>query len=130
MSEEKNAGNGWTGAMRWTARILALIAAGLFVYSAVEVGPRLLPTLSWTHPQGVPLLIGLIVGLAGVLLAWRWELIGGIMAVVGAAAVMALVCLGSGTDMLYCAFLFTLPIFIAGALYLACCWRKRTATTA
>ena len=50
--------------------------------------------------------------------------------VAGAFVVMALVCLGSGTDMLYCAFLFTAPILIAGVLYLACCWRKHDTTAA
>jgi hypothetical protein len=29
--------------------------------------------------------------------------------------------------MLFCALLFTAPILIAGALYLACCWRTRDA---
>ena len=89
----------------------------------------MLPALGWS-PQGIPLLIGLAVGLVGLLIAWRWELVGGVMAVAGAAGTMALVCLGSGTDMLYCAFLFTAPILVAGALYLACCWRKQDTTAA
>jgi hypothetical protein len=95
----------------------------------VKVGSELIPALGW-NPQGILLLVGLTVGLVGLLIAWRWELVGGVMAVAGAFEVMALVCLGSGTDMLYCAFLFTAPILIAGALYLACCWRKRDTTAA
>jgi hypothetical protein len=114
--------------MRWTARILALIAGGLFVYAAVEFGPKILSSMSWTSAQGLPLLLGLLVALLGGLIAWRWELIGGLMAVAGAVIVMALVCIGSGLDMLYCAFLFTLPLLLAGALYLACCWRTREQT--
>jgi hypothetical protein len=113
--------------MRWTARLLALVVMGLFVYFAVEFGAQVFSELSW-GPQGFPLLLGLIVALVGLLLAWRWELLGGAMAVGGAVAVMALVCVGSGIDMLFCALLFTLPILLAGALYLACCWRTREST--
>jgi hypothetical protein len=113
--------------MRWIARIVALIAVGLFVYFAVEMGARVFPTLTW-GPQGIPLLIAVVVALAGLLVAWRWELVGGIMTVAGVAAIMALVCIGSGTDMFYCAFLFTLPLLVAGALFLGCCWRTRVRT--
>ena len=124
MSKVQQTGDGSTTAMRWTARILALLAVGLFVFFAIDLGARVFPTLRW-GPQGIPLLVVLGVALAGVLVAWRWELVGGIMTVAGVAGIMALVCLGSGTDMLFCAFLFTLPLLIAGALYLGCCWRTR-----
>jgi hypothetical protein len=127
MAETQNDGNGWTSVMRWSARLLALVAAGLFGYFAVEFGARVFPTLSW-GPQGVPLLVALFVALLGVLIAWRWELVGGMMAVAGALAIMGLVCLGSGGDMLFCALLFTLPLLLAGVLYLGCCWRKRLST--
>jgi hypothetical protein len=113
--------------MRWAARLIALVALGLFVLFAVELGPKVLPGLKWTQPQGLPLLLVLLAALAGGLVAWRWELAGGIMTFAGALAIMALVCIGSGTDMLYCAFLFTLPLLAAGALYLGCCWRKSRA---
>lgn len=129
MSKVQQKKDGSTTAMRWTARILALLAVGLFVFFAVDFGARVFPTLSW-GPQGIPLLVVLAVALAGVIVAWRWELVGGIMTVAGVAGIMALVCLGSGTDMLFCAFLFTLPLLVAGALYLGCCWRTRMAKVA
>ena len=118
--------NQGTKTMRWVARLLGLLAAGLFILFAVEYGTGILPALQWNHPQGMPLLIILLAALAGALVAWRWELTGGILTFASALAIMALVCLGSGTDMLYCAFLFALPLLAAGALYLGCCWRKRT----
>jgi hypothetical protein len=126
MTEVQQRENGWTTTMRWAARLLALVAIGLFVFFAVECGAKVFPSLSW-GPQGVPLLVAVVVALAGAVIAWRWELVGGIMAVAGVAAIMALVCLGSGVDMLYCALLFSLPLLMAGALYLGCCWRTRTA---
>jgi hypothetical protein len=129
MANDLQERNGSTSAMRWTARVLALVAVGLFVYFAVDFGARVFPTLSW-GPQGIPLLVVVGIALAGVLVAWRWELVGGIMTLAGVAGIMALVCLGSGTDMLFCAFLFTLPLLAAGALYLGCCWRTKTVKVA
>jgi hypothetical protein len=125
MTQAKQGGNGWTSSMRWVARLLALVAVGLFVYFAVEFGARVFPSLSW-GPQGIPLMAAVLVALAGLLIAWRWELVGGLMAVGGVAAIIALVCLGSGGDMFLCAFLFTLPLLVAGALFLGCCWRRRS----
>jgi hypothetical protein len=130
MTKDQENGNGWTRAMRWTARIVGLAAAGLFLAFLVVSGARVLPALTLTSLQGIPLLSVLLVALAGVLIAWRWELVGGIMAVVGSLAILGLVCAGSGIDMLYCAVLFTLPLLLAGALYLACCARSRAATPA
>jgi hypothetical protein len=116
--------------MRWAARVLALIAVGLFVYFAVEFGTTVFPSLAWTQPQGVPLLIAVVLALAGVLIAWRWELVGGLIAVGSSAAIIALVCAGSGLDMFLCALYFTLPLLLAGVLYLACCWRTTRASRA
>ena len=127
MAKDQKSKSGWTSAMRWAARVLALIAVGLFVYFVVEFGTKVFPSLAWTNPQGVPLLIALVLALAGVLIAWRWELIGGLIAVGGSAAIIALVCAGSGTDMFLCALYFTLPLLLAGLLYLGCCWRTRRA---
>jgi hypothetical protein len=111
--------------MRWVARLLAVASVGLFALFAVECGPTALASLSWSSPQGMPLLVALLVALAGVVIAWRWELVGGAMAIGGAAAIMALVCAGSGFELFRCALIFTAPLLLAGALYLGCCWRKR-----
>ena len=126
MTNVEKTNNGWTTAMRWVARLVGLVAAGLFVLFAVELGAKILPALPWTDPQGMPLLIVLLAALAGVLVAWRWELLGGILTFAGALGIMALVCTGSGADMLYCAFLFAAPLLLVGALLLGCCWRNRT----
>jgi membrane protease YdiL (CAAX protease family) len=117
--------NGWTTTMRWAARLIGLAAAGLFVAFLVISGSFVLSEMDWASPQGLPLVLAVVVAVAGVLVAWRWELVGGLMAMAGSVAIMGLVCAGSGMDMLYCAFLFTLPLLLAGALYLGCCARKR-----
>jgi hypothetical protein len=60
-----------------------------------------------------------------VLIAWRWEGIGGVIAVVCAIVINALVYLGSGRAMVYAALMSSVPYFVAGVLFLACCWRTR-----
>ncbi|MGD2206122.1 MAG: hypothetical protein PVH17_05025 [Anaerolineae bacterium] len=129
MTGIQEATSGWATAMRWVARLLGLVAVGLFALFISASGASVLPALTWSSPQGVPLLLFLLAALVGVLIAWRRELVGGVMAVVGAVGILALVCLGSGFDMLLCALFFTLPLLIAGILYLGCCWKKRTTTS-
>ena len=125
MTEVQDTGNGWTTTMRWIARILALIGIGLFALFVVQGGVDVLGSISWVDPQGVPLLAALLVALVGALVAWRWELVGGMLTMVGALAIIGLVCLGSGADMFLCSLFFTLPLLLSGALYLVCCWRTR-----
>lgn len=125
MTHMQQAGNGWTKTMRWTARIVGLIAVGLFVaFLAISAG-TVFASLSWFSWQGLPLLVALVAAIAGVLVAWRWELIGGAMTSIGALAIIGLVCLGSGADMFLCSLFFTLPLLVSGALYLGCCARTR-----
>lgn len=124
MAKQGRVTDGGTEAMRWAARILALVVMALFAWFAIEFGPRVFPGLGW-GTQGLPLLLGVAAGIAGLIVAWQWELVGGVMAVVGALATMVLVCAGSGADMLLCAIFFTLPILVAGVLYLGCCYRTR-----
>lgn len=120
----------WTKTMRWIARALTILASGLFAWFLVESGARMFTTLAWGEPQGVPLLIALLAALVGALAAWRWELVGGIVAIAGALIIVGLVVWGSGVDMLYSAVWFTAPLLVAGGLYLACCARTRSATIA
>jgi hypothetical protein len=70
----------------------------------------------------MPLFLVLLAAVAGLLLAWRWEALGGLVAVSGALVILALAYLGSGPMVLLGAVLFTLPLLLAGCLYLGC-WR-------
>ena len=63
MSKVQQTADGSTTAMRWTARIIALLAVGLFVFFAIDLGARVFPALDW-GPQGIPLLIAVGVALA------------------------------------------------------------------
>ena len=124
----QRAGDSSTKVMRWIARVLGLLASGLFVLFIICAGAKICPTLSWSSPRGIPLFITLAMAAVGVLIAWRWELIGGAMAAVGAIVLSALVYFGSGRAVVSTALMIGLPFFISGVLFLACCWITRTAT--
>lgn len=114
--------------MRWAGRIVGLIAVGLFLLFLTETGARILPELSWGNPQGIPLLLAMTVAVAGVLVTWALELIGGLMTLIGAVAIPILVYLGSGLSLLLAALILSLPLLICGGLCLGCCWRTRRAS--
>ncbi len=109
--------------LRWVARSIGLCVAALFVFFMIDSGARLIPALPWTEPQGMPLFLVLLAAVAGLLLAWRYEAVGGLLAVAGALVILALVFLGSGPSMLLGALFFTLPLLVAGCLYLGC-WQS------
>jgi hypothetical protein len=110
----------WAKAMRWSGRVLGLFSVGLFLLFLFESGGRVFPTLAWGRPQGLALVLALVAALVGVLVAWRWETGGGVVAIVGALAVIVLVVLGSGLDMLFPAIVFAAPLLLAGTMYLGC----------
>ncbi len=125
MTESGKARDGWTAALRWTARIFAVLVVVLLLWFLVESGTRVLAGLRLGQMQGLPLLLALAVAVIGVVIAWRWELVGGILALLGALAVIALVVAGSGVDTLTAALLFAAPLLVAGAFYLGCSARCR-----
>lgn len=110
---------------RWIARLLGLVASGPFVLFLVFLGATVCPRLSWSNPQGMPLFCVLTAATVGVLVAWRWEMIGGAIAVVSAVAISGLVYFGSARAVFPAAVMASVPYFVAGVLFLACCWRTR-----
>ena len=71
MTTDSQTNDSLTKVLRWSARVVGLLAVGLFVLFLVESGPRIIPALSWTEPRGVPLLVAMVVAAVGVLVAWR-----------------------------------------------------------
>lgn len=125
MATAQPAGDDLATGLRWLARFLGLLTSGLFLLFIVGSGAKIYPTLSWTSPRGMPLLIVLGIAVLGVLIAWRWELAGGAMALGGAIVLSVLVRLGSDRIVSSTASLIVLPFFVVGFLYLTCCWRTR-----
>lgn len=103
----------------WPARAASLIVSGLFLLFVLESGARVVGTLDWSNPRGMPLFLALILSVAGVNTAWRWASLGGMMAVTGSVTMVALVILASGPAGFLGVALFAFPIFVAGALHLA-----------
>ena len=117
---DREIGHGLVTGTRWIARSVGLFASALFVLFIVESGAKVLSTLSWSNLRGMPLFLALTVAIAGIIVAWRREAIGGVMSLVGGLMMLALVYLASGSGMTFPAFLLALPLLFAGALYLAC----------
>jgi hypothetical protein len=128
MKAASRSGSRATTAMRWAGRIIGLIAVGLFLVFLMERGTRIPAELTWSNPQGIPLLLAMIVAVAGVLVAWFLELVGGLMTLIGAASIPVLVFLGSGPTLLLAALILSLPLFVCGGLCVGCCWITRRAS--
>jgi hypothetical protein len=120
MAGKLNRKDGLTKGMRWTPRAIGLVASGLFLLFIIESGASALVSLTWTSPLGMPLLVALAVAVAGVLIAWRWEMAGGAMALLGGLGIMGLVYAGSGPESLLAALLLAFPMLVAGVLFLGC----------
>lgn len=118
-------GDDWTYVLRGFTRAVGLWASTPLVLYLIHSGASVLPKLSWSSPRGMPLFIVFVAATAGILIAWRWEMIGGAIAVVCAIAIHALVYLGAGHAMFYAALMISVPFFVAGVLFLTCCWRTR-----
>ena len=79
-------GNPTLNSVRWTARILGGILAALLLYLVVghALSPEGLPN-PFTQPPGVRLeFLGLFAIWVGLILGWRWEGFGGLVALAGA----------------------------------------------
>ena len=103
---------------RWIARIVGLLASGPFLLFLVFLGAAICPNLSWSNPQEMPLFCILTVAAIGVLIAWRWEMIGGAIMVISAVAMHGLVYLASGQAAPAPVLMLSVPYFLAGVLFL------------
>ena len=125
MATDQQSGDYMMGSLRWAARIVGLLATvpfALFIADTIDGNPL---RLTWTGPQGGPVFVALALAIVGAFIAWRWQMIGGLMTLASAAIVIILVLVGSGARVLLPTIILTVPFFIAGALHLGCCWRQR-----
>ncbi len=102
--------------IRWTARILGLILAGfvLLIFVGEALTDGLAGIASLTSREGL-MMVAFFVMVAGLLLGWRWPLVGGALTLGGLAAFYLLDFAFSGTFPRGATFLlFVLP----GVLYL------------
>lgn len=114
-----------TKEMRYLARsigILALLTG--FIYLRV-IGMEAL--VSWQTNEkvtAVVFMLGLLlVAMAGLVCGWRWELVGGLIAVISAIGIGVLAFFSFTDYRLFSALAYSSPFFIAGALMLTC-WKR------
>ena len=103
--------------IRWTVRILSLLFVAFYLY--IFIGEAL---EGRSRPQNPPMATRAVVeltiigvSLLGLLLAWRWELAGGIVAL----AAFVLACLINHKLLVF------YPVAIAAILFLTCWWFSR-----
>lgn len=113
-------GDELTGAVRTVARAMGLLASApiaiFFLYASTEQWTE----LSWSSALGIPLLIALAMAVVSVLIAWHSELVGGVLTVVCAIAVGALVHHNSGPGLFPLVMLNILPYSLIGLLLFVC----------
>ncbi|MGD8967527.1 MAG: hypothetical protein PVI07_08465 [Anaerolineae bacterium] len=112
------------GSVRWIARLLALLVSGPFVYFLLFRSGEVVPNLSWRAPNQMPLFLAWLAVIAGILLSWRWEMIGGLLTAVSAIAIGVLAYAGCGSGELLTCALVAGPYLLSGLLLLGCCWGK------
>lgn len=101
-----------TTALRWVPRSLSLALVALFATLMVGQGP---PPL-WPLTVNTLLFALLITCLAGLLIAWRWQLAGGLFAMVAIAAFYFMDFAKSSFERFPGGWMFAL-MFITGLLY-------------
>lgn len=99
---------------------LAVLTAVLYLRAIVGGG-----YLSATTGNVALLAAVMIVATAGLLLAWRWEAIGSVIAIVGGAVVAIVVYMTSIDNRWLAALVYSSPFLVAGILFLADWLRQR-----
>ncbi len=114
-----------TKEMRYLTRSVGILAllTGL-IYLRV-LGLETLASLQAKQGFGpVVILLGLlVVAMAGLLCGWRWELVGGLTAVISAVGIGILAYYHSSQYPLFSAVAYSSPFFVAGGLMLVC-WQR------
>jgi hypothetical protein len=118
--------DGLTSALRGVARAMGLLASApiaiFFLYASSEQWTE----LSWSSALGIPLLIALSIAAVSALIAWRSELVGGVLTIGSAIAVGVLVHQHSGPGLFPLVMLNILPYSLAGILLLVCDRHRRS----
>lgn len=102
--------------MRWLrqfARGLGLGASGTFLFAAIVSGMS-------STPMPPPLLILLMLAIASVLLAFRWEGIGGMGAITASVGLGIFVYANAGHNQLVAASVYSAPFLFSGILFVIC----------
>lgn len=104
---------------------LALLTAVLYLWAALDRGLLAADNESWSQTAGLALLSLLFLATLGLLGAFRWEGIGGVVALLCGIGLGLLVYLTAEGGRGWMTFAYSSPFIIAGGLYFLCWWRER-----
>ena len=110
------------GTVRWIARLLALLVSGPFIYFIIFRSGQVVPDLSWRAANEMPLFLAWLAVIVGILLSWRWQMIGGLVTAMSAIAIGVLAHAGCGAKELTTCLVVSVPYFLSGLLLIGCCW--------
>ena len=100
---------------RWTARIVGTAVLALIV--ALAIGEGVHPARLFETLPVALLTVGMLTMLVGLVAAWKWEGIGGLL-ILGGLAFFAVVDGGVKLNLVFG------PMLAVGLIYLGCRWRR------
>lgn len=106
--------------IRWFARIVGAVVVVfvLFMYIAYAIEPQGSNRMSFAE---IPLILGMLLMLGGIIIAWFREKIGGIIAIGGFLLFLVYELISTGSFNAWISIIFPL----LGLLYLFCWWNSR-----
>lgn len=103
---------------------LALLTGLLYLRVVVTETLAAIRSDEWSLVDLLPAVL-LFVATLGLLLAWRWEGLGGLLAFVAGIALALVDYLVYGSEQWVAVLLYASPFVVAGGLCLVCWWRRR-----
>ncbi len=108
--------------MRWIARIIGSLAAAFFLL--VSIGEIIFVHAEWTA-EGAVLGSLVLFAITSIVIAWRWEGIGGTAAILAGIALGVFAYITAGHNNLWIMLFISLPYVIPGILFLVSWSRTR-----
>ncbi len=115
--------------LRYFARVVGILAllTGILYMRNVLTGSFMASSFESATINPTTLFTLILIATLGLLIAWRWEQIGGFIATVTAIAVGIIIYTTFTEGRLLAAFVFSSPFAIGGILYLVDWWRHKVA---
>ena len=104
--------------------LLAVLTALLYL-RAMASGDFLYRGTSTELPVTAILFVLMLIATAGLVLTWKWECAGGILAILGSLAVAAVVYTTFTENRLLALLVYSSPFLVAGSLCVADWWKHR-----
>ncbi|NCF68594.1 MAG: hypothetical protein GWP61_21750 [Chloroflexi bacterium] len=107
-----------------TVGLLAVLTAILYL-RAIASGGFLYRGDNATIPVTTILFVLMLMATAGLVLTWRWECLGGIVAIIGSMAVAVIVYSTFAENRLLATLVYSSPFLVSGSLCMLDWWKHR-----